>query len=354
MRRIVLSTFIAFVFGCASHSTAVPPMGSGGVGATGSAGAAYARPNTLGTWTTFSLGSNTVQGGQSIAAGFDGAMWICDNASVDRVDTSGNVTSVAVPSCSDITRDPNGKLYFKDLTNPFQIGRINNLGQVSYVALNDHLVIGPMAADSTGALWTKGGADIAKVDPKRGTVASKNLAFPPGGVSGVVDNFVEGSDSRMWFNCYTSTSQCLGVISLDLSSYTIWLLPEVSNPIAGSDGGIWFSEGTAIARMDPATETLTTYPLKTTIHAACFLENTIQCSSGSATSTGQIAFITKARTLVIYNIHNHSVTIRSSLPNDSDSQAADLVTGVDHNLWTQGGVTCFGCNGNSLDDFAVH
>jgi len=314
--------------------------------------ATFARPNTLGTWTTFSLGSNTVLGGQSIAAGFDGAMWICDNASVDRVDTSGNVTTVPVPSCLDITRDPNGKLYFKTPTNFNQIGRINNLGQVSYVALNDHLVDGPMVADSTGALWTKGSSDIAKVDPRRGTVVTKSLVYPPG-VGGFVDNFVEGSDSRMWFNCYTSSSQCLGVISLDLSSYTIWLLPEVSNPIAASDGGIWFSEGTAIARMDPATETLTTYPLKNAIHAACFLENTIQCSSGSATSTGQIAFITNARKLVIYNIHHHSVTIRSSLPNDADSSAADLVTGVDHNLWTQGGVTCFGCNGTSLDDFAV-
>ena len=343
---IGISALALSVLGCSSQ--AVGTVASAPLAPTG-----FARPNTLGTWTTFSLGSHAVLGGQSIARGFDRGMWICDNASVDRVDTSGNVTSVAVPSCSDITRDPNGNLYFKTPTTFNQIGRINNLGQVSYVTLNDHLAIGLMVADSTGALWTKGGSDIAKVDPRRGTVASKGLVFPPG-VGGVVDNFVEGSDSRMWFNCYTSSSQCLGVISLDLSSYTIWLLPEVSNPIAGSDGGIWFSEGTAIARMDPITETLTTYPLKHPIHAACFVENTIQCSSGSATSTGQIAFIDKARDLVIFNIHNHSVTIRSALPNDADSSTADLVTGVDRNLWTQGGVTCFGCAGTSLDDFAVH
>jgi len=60
------------------------------------------------------------------------------------------------------------------------------------------------------------------------------------------------------------------------------------------------------------------------MHAACFLENTIQCASGTATSTGQIAFIDNARQLVIFNIKTHRVTIRSPLPIDTNSSAADL------------------------------
>jgi len=335
MRRIVLSVMIALIFGCSSHSNS-PVVGT----PNGPIVADVVQQQGGGAWLTFPMGgSRIIEPTQAVAAGFDGNMWVCDSGAVDRVDMSGNVTSFPVPACAAITRNPDHHIYFWEA--PEQFGTIDGNGNVSSLVLDGGTPIANvMATDSSHDLW-KPGTDIDRIDPT-GHVTFKQIVYPPG-VGGTITGLVFGSDGQMWFSCVTaSRAPCIGELSLDMSAYTIWLLPAVSNPIAGSDGGIWFSEGNSIARMDTGTKTITTYPLPQTYNVIW----------GTQATGNLLAFVTKGRQLVEFNIRRHEIARKSDIPAMVDATNSFVTLGTDLNLWVPTDDTCpvkHGCSATVLN-----
>src|SRR5215469_12633126 len=154
-----------------------------------------------GLWATFPMGgSRVIEPTQSIAAGFDGNMWVCDNGAVDRVDMAGNVTSFPVPACFAITRDSDQHVYFWEA--PEQLGKIDGEGNITSLALDAGTPVSHvMASDGNGDLW-KPGSDIDRIDTS-GHVTSKQLIYPPG-TGGTITGLAFGSDGQMWFSCVTA------------------------------------------------------------------------------------------------------------------------------------------------------
>ena len=323
MRRIVLSILMAFAVGCSSHS------GSSVVGTPDGSFSPYVRQQQgNGPWLTFPMGgSRIIEPTQAVAAGFDENMWVCDNGAVDRVDMSGHVATFAVPACAAITRNPDHHLYFWEA--PEQLGTIDSEGNISSLVLDGGTPIANvLASDSSHNLW-KPGTDIDRIDPT-GHVSFKQIVFPPG-TGGKITGLVLGSDGQMWFSCVTADrAPCIGEIKLDMSSYMIWLLPAVSNPIAGSDGGIWFSEGNSIARVDTGTKSITTYSLPQTYNVIW----------GTQATDSLLAFVTRGRQLVDFNIRKHKIAGKSDIPGMVDATNSFVTLGTDLNLWVPTDDTC--------------
>ena len=312
--RLFAIVAIVFISACSSHaSSAIAPQ-------TTNVFPQVVQQQGGGPWVNFPMGgSRVIEPTQAIAAGFDGNMWVCDNGAIDRVDMAGNVTSFAVPACFALTRDPDQHLYFWE--TPTQFGKVDSSGDITSLSLDGGTPVdNVMASDSNHDLW-KPGSDIDRIDPA-GHVAFKNLVFPPG-VGGTITALAYGSDGQMWFSCVARFTPCLGEISLDMSVYNISLLPDVSNPIAASDGGIWFSEGNSIARMDTGSKTITTYPLPQTYNVIW----------GTQATPELLAFVTKGRQLLKFNIRTHKIDSILDIPGMVDSTNSFIDFGVDRNLW---------------------
>lgn len=316
MRAVAISLIFMFLAGCSSHTTG-PNVANFSV-----------TPQALqqqggGPWLSFPMGgSRIIEAGESIAAGFDGNIWVCDSASVDRVDMAGAVTSFAVPSCSGITRDPNGHLYFRE--SPSQLGTVDASGNIGSLGLDGGVPPqSTLASDAQGNLWA-GSGEIEKIDSS-GHVTAEDLVYPPG-VGGTITGLVYGSDGEMWFSCLTAGNQgvpCIGEISLDMSAYQIWLLPGVSNPIAASDNGIWFFEGDSIARMDPGTKAIATYSLSQTYNV----------DWGTQATPALLAFVTRGRQLLQFDIKTHAIAGKPLIAGMVDGTHSFVTLGPDKNLW---------------------
>ena len=320
--RVFSALSLAVVIaGCASH--VVTP--------TSSPGTENAVPPRVvqqqGRWETFPLGAgHVIDNNQSIATGFDGNMWACDNGAIDRIDTTGHVTSFSVPACSSPTRNPNQHVYFIEGPSNTQIGSIDASGNISALQLDNQALVGVTASDPHKDLFigsNDGTSQMENINPTTGHVLLHQLIFP-GGVGVQFTGLAYGSDGQIWFSCVTDEDHqtpCLGEVSLDLSTYNMSLLPEASNPIAASDGGIWFSEGSAIARVDTSTKTITTYPTNQPVHAVW----------GTQGTSSHLYFVTAGRKLVSFNIRTHKADLRSTLPDVIDSTESFVIVGPDKN-----------------------
>src|ERR1700687_4829582 len=120
----ILALSSILLAGCASNSSGSAEPSTGGV-----------LPQVVqqqgnGPWVTLPIGTgHTVGLGQSIAPGSDGAMWVCDNGFIDRIDMRGNVQYFSVPGCGGLIPIPDNRLFFS--AGETAIAIVDRSGQIS-------------------------------------------------------------------------------------------------------------------------------------------------------------------------------------------------------------------------------
>ncbi len=174
-----------------------------------------------------------------ITAGPDGALWFTNFDSVDRITTSGVISSFTDPSihCAGaITTGPDGALWF---TNCNSIGRITTSGVVSSFADPgiqdpDSITSGP-----DGSLWFTNRPDGTSGNSiGRITTSGVVTTFTDPGIQNP-DSIVSGPDGALW---YTNN----GSIGRITTAGTVTTYPEFNAPVditPGPDGALWFTAG---------------------------------------------------------------------------------------------------------------
>ena len=344
-RLFVLSVFMSvLIAGCSQsmHASTVTPN-VGGVSIP-----QVVQQQGSGSWVTLPLNkTNEIEQGQAFVAGFDDAVWYCGATFVNRVSMSDIVTATSVPNCWDLTSDPDGNLYFvadQSKATP-RIGRIDSTGHVTFVSLSLQTVATFMSSDNAGNLWVGQNADyIHRITPGTGNVVTFRIASPDGSEV-VFTGITQGSDGSIWYSCKSANgAYCYGYITQDGSTSQSWVVPQVSPPIAASDNGIWFSEGLAVARVDPSTKSIVTYPVSNPINAVAGVQGT----------PDHIYFLTKGHQLVNYNIHTHAELAGVTIPSDpGDMLNQRLVKGPDRNLWVPGNIVHTDDDGTSFEVYVL-
>lgn len=277
-----------------------------------------------------------------MAAGFDGAVWMCSSnqngPAVARIDMAGDFTFQNVPGCASMTRNPNGNLYFASVAfENAQIGQISPEGIISYNTWrNPEIGPGPYysVSGSDGNLYllqTSGGEEIAQVS----TSGVQTATYGP---YDYIDSIATGPDGNLWF--YVGCVNCqsfIGKLSLESNSLTKY---PVDVPVDGltdaSDGGIWFDEGPAMGRLDIATGTLTSYPIKDNFQAVQIIQvaPTLLLVMGQATS------------VYLFDLASHVITKTYGVPGTKWDGTSGMILGPDFNAWMlSGGNHTGGFNG---------
>jgi streptogramin lyase len=169
----------------------------------------------------------------------------------------------------DITTGPDGALWFTDVFNGREIGRITTDGTITEFTVPVNSGYG-IAAGSDGNLWFP---DSARTEMWRLTPDGEFTAFP---VSGYPIYPTAGPNGNVWFGEYIVdhfvVSAKIGEIAPD-GSVTEFDLPLTGSPqnisgiAAGPDGNIWVTardaSGNEIERITP-TGTITAFSCATT------------------------------------------------------------------------------------------
>jgi virginiamycin B lyase len=182
---------------------------------------------------------------------------------------SANLTPDSAPV--DITRGPDGNLWFTEQGGPGGVGRITPDGSVTeYVAgvapgfsagqVPSHITAGP-----DGALWfTEEGVtgQIVRLDPTTGGVTEFATGITP---NRQPTGITKGPDGNLWFT-ERGGAGAIGRITPTgmVTEYTTGLTANSAptDIAAGRDGKLWFTEAAdpgRIGRIDPATGTITEF-----------------------------------------------------------------------------------------------
>jgi virginiamycin B lyase len=198
-----------------------------------------------------------------------GALVVPASAGAAVTEFSANLTAGSQPV--DITRGPDGNLWFTENANPGAIGRITPAGSITeYVAGvapgfsadqgPSHIVTGP-----DGALWfTEDGVtgQIGRLDPATGNVTEYASGITP---NRAPTGITKGPDGNLWFT-ERGGSGAIGRITPTgmVTEYTTGLTTNSAptDIATGSDGALWFTESAnpgRIGRINPATGTISEY-----------------------------------------------------------------------------------------------
>ncbi len=180
-----------------------------------------------------------------------------------------NLTAGSAPA--DITRGPDGNLWFTQQGGPGGIGRITPTGAITeYTAgvvpgftagqVPSHITTGP-----DGALWfTEEGTtgQIGRLDPASGTVTEYATGLTP---NRQPTGITKGPDGNLWFT-ERGGAGAIGRITPGglITEFTAGLTANSAptDIVAGSDGNLWFTESAnpgAIGRIDPDTGAITEF-----------------------------------------------------------------------------------------------
>jgi streptogramin lyase len=234
------------------------------------------------TITEFSAGIGLVGRPLGIAAGPDGNIWVTEdntsgsNGRIDRVTPSGGVTMQhnVTGNPFNITAGPGGQLWYT-LFNSGQIGRITTSGGES-IPINVGTQPLDIASGPDGRIWfTEFGAKkIGRLNADGGGFTE----FPPGAatLSGKPSGITVGPDGALWFTepvtTASGTTGAIGRITVGgaITEFTTGISTG-SNPddiASGSDGDLWYTDGTAPNRIGRITPTgaVTEFPTGQTVH----------------------------------------------------------------------------------------
>ena len=265
MRRIGLTVLIAFVFGCSSHSAALPPIGAHSVSPFINQGQGQSR------WLTFVMSQNVA----GIARGHDDAMWLTGANQIVHVDMSGNEHDFSLngsPNFGPITPNPDGNMYFaENYGTQYAIGQITPAGVVTDFPIGGTNgfpafgVVESMTSGSDGAIWmvryyfTQNSTTSTIV---RMTTTGALTEYQTGQYQ--VSMIQRGPDKNLWVFGSIGFQTFMLKVSVVDGSYTVYSLPgpNIGRPVLGSDGAFWMGSGFGdgkMYRMDTSGN-VTSYP----------------------------------------------------------------------------------------------
>jgi streptogramin lyase len=191
---------------------------------------------------------------------------------------SANLTADSAPA--DITRGPDGNLWFTQKGGSGGIGRITPGGAVTeYTAgptpgFSTGQVPSHIATGSDGALWfTEEGltGQIGRLDPATGNVTEFAAGITP---NRAPTGIAKGPDGNLWFT-ERGGSGAIGRITPTgmVTEYTTGLTANSAptDIAAGADGNLWFTESAnpgRIGRVEPATGTISEFAYGLTANSA--------------------------------------------------------------------------------------
>lgn len=267
-----------------------------------------------GPWLSFPLPSNS----HGLSPGWDGNMYICSDGNISRVDMQGadTVFVLGPDACfaDGVTRNPDGNVYFAEAGNrEFGIGQIQPDGTTTFFPDPGGDGGEALTSGSDGNVWMATGTVLVRMTPQ-----------------GVFTNFrpfsanelQRGTDGDLWTYASQPVNPELLRIALD-GTITYIPVPHVWGIVAGSDGGMWFGEGSSMARLDPATMKITTYHIPRP-------ERPFNMVQGRDNTLYFINTKLSPPTLGRYNIKTHKLLSDVTLAGNSFNH---LVIGPDGNLW---------------------
>jgi len=198
-------------------------------------------------------------------------MWICNgsNGTIDRIAQDGAATQYPLPSgdvCGSVTPNPDGNVYFGWFNTQnslaYGIGQITPLGimRLFNVTGSDGQSVDTMTSASDGNVWSAtNGTDIWRTTPQGGTTV-----FPSTVSWGVI---VRGADKNLW-GTFSTPRGFTGIARISVADGSVAQMYSGAafGIVGASDGGIWFGQGNAMARLDPATGDVISYPIDRTVY----------------------------------------------------------------------------------------
>ncbi len=179
-----------------------------------------------------------------MTVGPDRALWFTDGQFIDRITTSGLLTTYHDSAADDlygITTGPDGALWFTDL-NGDSIGRITTAGAITtYTSPSVH---GPalITPGPDGALWFTdfSGDTIGRITTSGviTTYTDPSIDQPFG--------IVNGNDGALWFTNFVGSSNSIGRITTTgtISNFSNLTVSDPFAIIGGPDGALWFTNRT--------------------------------------------------------------------------------------------------------------
>ena len=251
IRLIALFGLAAFVFGCGSHSGALPPVSTSGVSPF------VQQQQGSGPWLTYATSFTA----SAVALGRDGNVWYCEGSLVGRISMTGVTTDFPLPSatCLGITPNPDGNEYFGESGGGIGgIGQITPQGAITLFAGPESGAPSSIETGSDGNVWAVHAGHVWRM-----TTQGVFTDFSSPGVGGTVgfNQLVRGSDKNLWTFGHSGVGWAVWRIGMDGSTTAFPLSQKISGIASGSDGGIWISQGAHMVRLDPTTGQSISYQL---------------------------------------------------------------------------------------------
>jgi virginiamycin B lyase len=197
-----------------------------------------------------------------VTKGPHGDEWISLNTRLGRIDRTGTLTTVDIPTPDAaigwLTAGPGGVIWFAE-RGTGKLGRLSANGSIREYqlpggpdAIPQGIVVGP---DHKVWIADQFANEIVRLDPRTGAIVEYPVPGDPLGL-------VLGRDGALWFTERSAAK--IGRLTLD-GAYTEWPLADGAFPnriVVGPDGQIWFTElfGGKVARITYS-GVLTEYPV---------------------------------------------------------------------------------------------
>ena len=330
-------------------------------GASESATAVVGQVTAAGVITTTTTGLNPGSHPYGLLYGPHGDLWFADygtTPAVGKIDPgTGTVTeySAGLPVgsgggspgfVSDLVTGPDGNLWFTySYGTSNDIGTITSSGVISLYPAGGALGFSGPLVTAGGKLWIlDAGSPSASIQSitTSGTVATYSAGFNSGSYP---SGLVLGPDGNLWLtdsgdNLTTGTTSHPAVGMVDpttgaITEYTSGLPAgvEPGSLVAGSDGNLWFCDGSitntpTVDRVDLATGVTTAFPTGAAVGAPC--SNLAGGPGGDLWFADHPAGTTSAE---IGQVSTSGSPQRFSTGLDPGSAPDSFTTGPDGNLW---------------------
>lgn len=341
-RALFVVVAIGFLAGCASHSSALPPIG-GGVGVV----PFMNQTGNQNGWLTFTIQYQLQASATGV--GHDGAFWTSNlgfnNNLFVRTDLAGNQIGYSATSGLQggaVAPNPDGNIYAQETDGQFHavsIAQVTPQGVITYfpVTISGQWYFGPMVSASDGRLWmilnsVSDGSKIIAAMTTAGVFSVVNANPTTCQESGLV----RGADKNLWSNCGGQFER----ISVGDGSTTLFptSVPLGAVVVAGTDGNVWSEyrldrTNSGLVRSDMSGN-VTTYPLKLTVNSFV---------TGFFVSASHHRLVVTTDKFVIFDELSGRVTRSVPFPNDgSGFGCSGLLIGPDTQMWCAAAPVLYG------------
>jgi virginiamycin B lyase len=213
----------------------------------------------------------------AITAGPDNALWFRETNAIDRISTSGVLSSYTASNIASLTAGPDGALWFTDEFDS-TIGRSTTTGIQSTFADPGNIIPGGLTAGPDGDLWFTNPYDYSI---GRITTAGVVTRFTAPTIDFPVD-ITAGLDGALWFADDNAGHTGIGRITAADSVNTLPMQGPAGGALTLTGAG--FASGETVAvRFDTGLSSPTSIPLCTATAAS---NGTFSCRASVPASAG--------------------------------------------------------------------